>query len=195
MREGFKSMLIKKNKKDRQRELLQVIKDNPFLTDGELSEHFSVSIQTIRLDRLELNIPELRERIKNVAENTYDRVKAISHREIVGELLHLELGKSAISMLESNETMVFEKSGVVRGHYIYSMAESLAIALIDAESALTGVSNIKYKTPVYSGERLVAKGEVTKIRGYNIFITVRIYSGQKEVFRGKFILVTLTGEV
>ena len=32
--------------------------------------------------------------------------------------------------------------------------------MIDAEVALVGVANIKYKTPVYAGSRLVAKAVV-----------------------------------
>ena len=51
-------------KKERQRRLIEQLKEDPFLTDEELSELFNVSIQTIRLDRLELGIPELRERYK-----------------------------------------------------------------------------------------------------------------------------------
>ena len=57
-----------KLKKDKRREAIrQQIDSNPFITDHELSDLFQVSIQTIRLDRT-LNIPELRERIKLVAE-------------------------------------------------------------------------------------------------------------------------------
>ena len=48
------------------------LKNDPFLTDEELAEIFLVSVPTIRLDRLELGIPELRERIKDVAENNYE---------------------------------------------------------------------------------------------------------------------------
>ena len=59
-------------KKARQRELMERLKADPFLTDEELSDIFHVSVQTIRLDRLELGIPELRERIKNVAEGNYE---------------------------------------------------------------------------------------------------------------------------
>ena len=59
---------MKRNKKDRQAILKDMIQDNPFITDEELAEQLKVSIQTIRLDRLELSIPELRERIKSVAE-------------------------------------------------------------------------------------------------------------------------------
>ncbi|GAE89212.1 transcription factor fapR [Acetivibrio straminisolvens JCM 21531] len=51
-------------KKERQAILLEKLEHDPFLTDEELSEMLGVSVPTIRLDRLELGIPELRERIK-----------------------------------------------------------------------------------------------------------------------------------
>ena len=54
-------MAIRKPKSLRQKELIDMIKKQPFVTDEELSEYFKVSIQTIRLDRLELRIPELRD--------------------------------------------------------------------------------------------------------------------------------------
>lgn len=178
-------------KKERQSSLLDKIKIDPFLTDEELADQLNVSIPTIRLDRLELGIPELRERIKNVAAENYTKVKTIKSKEIVGELLDITLGERGISILETDESMVFEKTKVVRGNYIYSLAESLAIAVIDAEAALVGVANIKYKTPVHSGSKLIAKAEVRRIKGNNYLVWVRIFEKQAEVFRGKFILVSL----
>ena len=68
-------MKIRRSKKERQELLKETIKDNPFITDEDLAEKFQVSVQTIRLDRLELSIPELRERIKNVAEKTIMKKK------------------------------------------------------------------------------------------------------------------------
>lgn len=50
------------SKKVRQQRLEAALIKNPFLTDAHLAEQFEVSIQTIRLDRLALGIPELRER-------------------------------------------------------------------------------------------------------------------------------------
>ncbi|HBS93731.1 MAG TPA: transcription factor FapR, partial [Firmicutes bacterium] len=58
---------MRAKKRQRQSELQSLLDDNPFLTDQELAERFAVSIQTIRLDRMELGIPELRERVKMVA--------------------------------------------------------------------------------------------------------------------------------
>lgn len=176
-------------KKERQSVLIDKIKGDPFLTDEELSEYFKVSVPTIRLDRLELGIPELRERIKNVAEKNYGKVKSLQSKEIVGELVDLSLNKSGISILETNTSMAFEKTKIVRGHFIYSLAESLAIAVIDAQVALVGVANIKYKSPVYSGSKLIAKAEVRRIRDNKYIVWVKISEKQIEAFAGKFILV------
>jgi acyl-coenzyme A thioesterase PaaI-like protein len=178
-------------KKERQQILSDRIKQDPFLTDEELSELFAVSVPTIRLDRLEMGIPELRERIKSVAENNYSKVKSLQSKEIVGELIDINLGRNAVSILETDQSMAFEKTKIVRGHFIYSLAESLAIAVIDAQVALVGVANIKYKIPVYSGCKLVAKAEVKQVRGTNYIVWVKIYEKQIEMFRGKFILVSL----
>lgn len=178
-------------KKERHRILLDKIKEDPFLTDEELAEVFSVSVPTIRLDRLELGIPELRERIKNVAEKNYSKVKSLQSKEIVGELIDLDLGKNGISVLETTQDMAFEKTKIVRGHFIYSLAESLAIAVIDAHVALVGVANIKYKTPVYEGSKLIARAEVRRVKENNYIVWVKISEKQVEVFRGKFILVSL----
>lgn len=179
------------SKKERHVKLVEKLKEDPFLTDEELMQYFNVSIQTIRLDRLELGIPELRERIKKVAEKSYSKVRAIGGTEIVGELVDINLGKSGISILETDENMAFMKTSIVRGHNIYAQAESLAIAVIDAEVALTGVANVKYKDLVKAGEKLIAKAEVIRKRGNKYFVHVFTYVGQKQVFRGKFILVSI----
>lgn len=182
---------IRLSKKDRQEQLLKAVENDPFLTDEELAERFNISVQTIRLDRMELKIPELRERVKNVAESNFKKVKSIRGKEFVGELIDIQPGKSAISILDTNKDMVFENSRVVKGQHIYAQAETLALAIIDADAALTGVANIKYKRPVYAGEKLVAKADVIRIRGNKFFVWVMIYVKQQEVFRGKFILVSM----
>lgn len=51
----------------RQERLIDILEKDPFVTDDSLSEQLNVSIQTIRLDRMALGIPELRKRIKDVA--------------------------------------------------------------------------------------------------------------------------------
>lgn len=175
-------------KQDRQAQLRERLRENPFLSDEEFARLFGVSIQTIRLDRLALGIPELRERTKSVAERTYGIVKSLGSKEIVGELIDITLGQRGISVLETTSSMVFERTRVVRGQYIFAQADSLAIALIDADVVLTGLANVKFKRPVFLGEKLVAKGEVIRRKGDHSVVLVETFVGPEKVFRGKFVV-------
>lgn len=53
----------KSKKQERQKALLQLVEENPLLTDEELARRLGVSVQTIRLDRMALGLPPLKERI------------------------------------------------------------------------------------------------------------------------------------
>lgn len=179
------------SKQERHRILQQTIESTPFLTDEELAERLCVSVQTIRLDRAALHIPELRQRMKLMAQASGNKTKALETDEVVGDLIDVELGKSGISVLTITPDMVFERTKIARGHYVYSQANSLALSVIDAPHAVTGVANVKYKVPVTVGEKLVAKAEVVRQRGNKFFVWVKIRNAKQEVFRAKFIMVTL----
>ena len=171
--------------------LQKLIQKDPFLTDEQLAKTLKVSVPTVRLDRLALNIPELRERIRMMASTASTRLKAIDQKDIVGELIDLELNRSAISTLTITHDMVLGKTGVGRGYFMFAMADTLALALVDTEFALTAVSNVKYKVPVYPGDRLVAKADVTNIKDDRYYIRVIIKKENTEVFRAKFIIAAV----
>ncbi len=178
----------------RQDKLQRLLGRNPFHTDEQLARILKVSVPTIRLDRVSLNIPELRERTRRMAGTARTRLRAIDKKDIVGELIDLELNKVGISTLSITNEMVLEKTGVARGYYMFAMADTLALAVVDAEFALTAVSNVKYKVPVYPGTKLVAKAEVTNIKCDKYYIKVSIRNGDTEVFRAKFIIAAVENE-
>lgn len=176
---------------ERLRRLVEKLEANPFLTDEDLAAGFGVSVQTVRLDRMTLGIPELRERVKQVAHRTYGRVRSLGSKEIVGDLIDIVIEERAISTLTATEEMTFERTGVVRGHFIFAQADSLAIALVDSPVALTGLANIKFKRPVKVGEKLIAKAEVIRRKGNKLVVLVQTWVGQDLVFRGKFVVVAV----
>lgn len=69
--------MTREKKRIRQSLLIDYVKSKPFFTDEELAKLLNVSIQTIRLDRLELGIPELRERVKQLAEATQKKLNLL----------------------------------------------------------------------------------------------------------------------
>lgn len=177
----------------RQARLVQVLQENPFLTDEELADRFRVSVATIRLDRMRLGIPAVRERVRAVAERVHGRVRALPLREIVGELVDLELGRFGISILQTTPEMAFARTRMVRSQYILAQADSLALAVVDAELAFTSVANVKYKRPVQVGQRLVAKAVVLRHRRADgaPVVLVQTRAGDDVVFRGKFVVQAL----
>ncbi|WP_342509393.1 transcription factor FapR [Sporosarcina sp. FSL K6-2383] len=182
-------------KKERQRQLGLLLEENPFLTDGELAEHFSVSVQTIRLDRLEGGIPELRERLKTVATRTMqEEVKSLHSDEIIGDIIDIVLDKRALSIFDVTIDHVFQRNGIARGHHLFAQANSLAVAVMDDDLALTVKSTLNFLKPVKAGERVVARAEVKRESLVEKRTLVEVVStvGDETVFTGEFYMYRTT---
>jgi acyl-coenzyme A thioesterase PaaI-like protein len=147
-------------KSERRMELVRVLSEDPFATDDQLAARFHVSIATIRLDRQAMNIPEARERIRRVAANRRDDVRALLQREVIGELVDLQLNRMAASELRVDAEHVFSRTGIIRGHYLFAQVNSLATAVMDADVALTARTDLRFYRPVKLGEVLRARVDV-----------------------------------
>lgn len=185
---------MRKPKAERQQLLKETIQKKPFVTDEELAKMFSVSIQTIRLDRLELSIPELRKRIKSVATynwNEENTIKSLPVDEVIGEIIDIELDKRAISILSIRPEHVFSRNKIARGHHLFAQANSLAVALIDDELALTTKSEITFTKRVKEGDQVVAKATVegksdkslTLVRVNSFVKNELVFTGLFEMYR------------
>lgn len=182
--------MAKLTKRERHQLLIQHIKDNPFVTDRELTRALKVSIQTIRLDRLELGIPELRERLKEMAEKSYDSVRSLPLDEVIGEIVDLQLDRSGISIFEIKNEHVFSRTGIARGHHLFAQANSLAVAVIDCPIALTASADIRFVRPVKLGEKCIAKASVriNDEERSKSKVELNTYVSDELVFQGSFII-------
>ena len=179
------------SKADRRKVLGEALSEHPFFTDEELAEQFKVSVSTIRLDRGELGIPELRERTRAVAQEAYSTLKSLDDQELIGKLLELVIGEKARSELMIDESMVLAKARVARGHYLFAQANSLAIALVDAPMALTGSVELKFIRPVQLGEIVIAEGKVLKRKQSKYWVQVSVKVDSEEVLRGNWVLFAI----
>lgn len=182
--------MAKLTKRERHQLLIEYIKENPFVTDRELTKVLKVSIQTIRLDRMELGIPELRERMKEMAERSYDSVRSLQLDEVIGEIVDLQLDQSGISLFEIREEHVFSRTGIARGHHLFAQANSLAVAVIDCPIALTASSDIRFLRPVKLGEKCIAKAYVRSHdeQRNKSKVELNTYVGDELVFQGNFVI-------
>lgn len=188
-------MKLRRTKKERQRLLSETIAENPFVTDEQLATQFQVSVQTIRLDRMELSIPELRERIKDVASKNYENeVKSLPIDEVIGEIVDIELDNRALSIFDVKEEHVFQRNGIARGHHLFAQANSLAVAVINDELALTVHSTITFVKPVRAGNRVITKAIVigrddknhrTKVEVTSTVNGETVFVGEFDMYRTK----------
>lgn len=185
-------MQRRRRKKQRQEALLRALEEDPLLTDAALADRFGVSVQTIRLDRLQLGLPEMRERARELASRV-QQIRSMLIDDVMGELIDLELGRTGRSSLLADRSMGFSHQPIVRGHYIFGQANSLAVAVIDAEKALTGTVRMRFLQPVNVGETIVAEANVVQKRGANSLVRVVSRVQGQAVFRGTFTIFSFAG--
>ncbi|MFW5872614.1 MAG: transcription factor FapR [bacterium] len=174
------------NKEKRQRLLKNLIDKNPFLTDKELAKKFKVSVHTIRHDRLELGIPEVRERTKNVAKTAYNDLKSVSEGEVIGDLVRLKLNQYAESFLKAKKEMALQSTKIIRGHHLFAQANSLAVAIINTELVLTANVEVKFIKPAFVGDILMAKAKVKNNKKDKFEIKVNTFCHDNKIFSGDF---------
>ena len=180
------------SKKSRQISLSEIIENDPLTTDEELASRLQVSVSTVRLDRALLGIPELRERTKIRAQEAVSRLRSLSLREIVGDLLELEPNKWALSILKATRDMAFRNTKLIWDHYIFSQASSIAVAVIEASTVIVESMRGEYKGHAYIGDSLIARAKVGVNKEGATIVSVRTRVADKEIFVGRFITKVLT---
>lgn len=182
--------MTKIDRRERQRLLKDLIQTDPLQTDEDLAKTLGVSVPTVRLDRTQLGIPELRTRSEGLARRA-QAVRALGRNELVGDLVDLDLGHTACSVLDTDRSMGFHRTGILRGHYLFAQADSLALAVVDGDVVLTGLVNVKFKQPVQAGEKVVASAQIVRRMGARWVVQVVSTVRDMPVFRAKFLVVAL----
>lgn len=173
----------------RQERIISELEKNPLLTDEEIAVALGASVSTVRLDRAILGIPEVRERMRSMVQQAGSRLRSLKREEIIGDLLDLQPDEWALSTLHTTPEMAFRHTEYVSDNFIYSMASSLAVAVIEADMVVTGSARVRYRFPARVGERLIARAKVGTKKGNKYVVSVRIRVGEKEIFIGRFITV------
>ena len=170
---------------------MKIIASNPMITDKEIAEQLQVSVGTVRLDRALLGVPELRERLKTMAQSAADKLQSLRPSEVIGELLELEPDKWALSILRTAKDMAFRFTDIVSDNYIYAQAGTIAVAAINAAKVIIGSMRGEYKGHARVGDVLIARAKVGVNHDGKKIVSVHTKVGEKEIFVGRFILEIL----
>ncbi|MDR1649499.1 MAG: transcription factor FapR [Synergistaceae bacterium] len=185
---------IKSEKKLRQSRLAKLLERDPMATDQGLASLLGVSISTVRLDRALMGVPELRERIKRMAQEAGSKLRSLSRSDLVGDLLELEPNRWALSALRTTREMALRATDILWDHYIYAQASSLAAAVIEAAAVVVGSMRGEYRARARVGDVLVARAKVGVGKDDRYIVSVRTRVGDTEIFVGRFIAEVLDGD-
>lgn len=175
-------------KKQRHRQLINLMNTNPLLTDEEIAASLGVSMSTVRLDRGLLSIPELRERMRTMAEHATSRLTSLRAEEVVGNLIELEPNKQALSVLTTSRDMAFRHTDQVGDYYVYAQAVSLAIATIGEEMVVVEQARLRYIESAAVGESILARSKVGIHKDNKYVVSVHTRVGDREIFVGRFVV-------
>ena len=180
-------------REERRAQLVRLLEEDPFLTDEELARRLGVSVQTIRLDRHALGIPEMRARVRRVAQGEVDSLRSLVEEDLFGVLEELRLEERGRSHLAVERVHTFRHADIARGHILFAQANSLAVALVDAPLAVTVSSSVRFLRPARVGDHLVAQAEVVLREGPRRRVRVvtealRPGGVREVVFSGEFVV-------
>jgi len=182
-------------KRTRQRRLLKLLEANPLMNDEELARSLAVSVSTVRLDRALLNVPELRERMREMAEKTSGPLSAMKRGALFGELLGLELGQWGLSLLTPDNDMITDDEGTIGGHYLYAQAATLALASVkNGMACCIESARVRFIRPVFPLERCIARSKVGIHKDGRAVVSVRTRIRDEDVFIGRFIIMAASNE-
>lgn len=174
---------------ERSEKILEYLCENPLATDEVLANRFNVSVNTIRLDRARLGIKEFKERLKDKANNAMKMVTSMPQMEFICNMVNFNKNESVVSRIETDKSMAFDNTDIVKGQYVYSFAETVAMSLLPITEAIIEVANIKYVEKIVAGAVLFAKAELKRKTDTGYLIWVRIVDEKENLkFKAKFIL-------
>ena len=191
MRYYYQVLKDKPARKLRHDRLAKILESNPMITDNELASRLGVSISTVRLDRALMGVPELRERIRTMAQNAVSKLQSLSPSEVIGDLLELEPDKWALSVLRTAKDMAFRFTDIVSDNYIYAQAGSIAVAVINSAKVIIDSMRGHYSGHAHVGDVLIARAKVGVNHDGKKIVSVRTKAGDKEIFVGRFIIEIL----
>jgi hypothetical protein len=135
-----------------------------------------------------LNVPELRERARQMAESSTSRMASLKPEGVFGEIVDLEPNRLAFSVLSTNRGYAFKHTDFVADHYIYTQAASLALAVVNEDLVLVVSARARFRKPARVGDRLMAYAKVGTHKENKYVVSVRTRIANIEIFVGRFVL-------
>ncbi len=125
-------------------------------------------------------------------------MKIITHQAIdqglCGRPLQVESGHSRVE-LQTTQAMTADKTGLVHGGFIFSLADYAAMIAVNHPHVVLGAADVKFLKPVCVNDTVVAEARVEEVQGKKHWVAVSVKKGEENIFQGMFTCFVLDKHV
>ena len=117
-------------------------------------------------------------------------IKQYTHKKINKELcgIPIELGEGYSKVkLKLISKMIVDKSGLIHGGFVFSLADYAAMLAINHPNTILGGANVRFLKPVLVDENLIAEAKFMEEEGKKQLVKVSVKRDGEIIFTGEFI--------
>ncbi len=107
---------------------------------------------------------------------------------------HVKDGYSRVR-LETIPEMTVDTKGLVHGGFVFGLADYAAMIAVNDPNVVLGSSDVIFKSPVRTGDVLIAEATVREIKNKKRMVEVSVKKEDLEVFKGSFTCFVLDKHV
>jgi len=115
-------------------------------------------------------------------------------KELCGNVLIVKEGFSRVE-LKTTQRMTVDDTGLVHGGFIFGLADYSAMVAVNYPNVVLGAADVQFLKPAKAGDVLIAEAKVDSNNGRRKAVSVSIFKGSIEVFKGVFICFVLDHHV
>lgn len=164
--------------------MTETLKENPLQTDEELARRLGVSVPTIRLDRMRLGIPELRQRTQGLA------LRAVRPGRTEGmglEIADHEAGRWVAAVWRVEDVFGVGWGEAIPNAEVFRQADAL-VRVVTRGQGDAALAHAQFRRPVRTGERLALHAEVIRRQPGRLVVLVVFRAEAGIAFRAKFVV-------
>ena len=107
----------------------------------------------------------------------------LANSSLLGKPVEVVDGE-AIVELRATDDMAVDEKGLIHGGFTFGLADYAAMLAVNHPNVVLGASDVRFLSPVQSGDMMVARAVVSQLDGRRRLVNVEVKVGDRFVLSG-----------
>jgi len=119
----------------------------------------------------------------------------LSNHSLLGNPVKVIDETEAMVELRATKEMAVDENGLIHGGFIFGLADYAAMLAINHPNVVLGASEVRFLSPVKTGDVMMAKAIVSKVDGRRRTVAVEVKVGDVAILSGSMTCFVLDRHV